>query len=839
VVAHAKSFRSIRTRLVAGTLALGLVPLIAAAVAISLFANQAADTALRERATEEMQAIRAVKTAQIRAYFDDVSNLLQVLAASPQVRTAMADMGREFFRVKDSLPVPVDAARKAVARYLEDEFGREYANRNQGARPDAEAIARQLSDEAVAAQYLYIVENPQPLGRKNAFDRAADASAYSELHAPMQAFVRELYEKYGFYDVFLVEPRGTVVYTYFKETDYGTSLLDGPWAESGLAEAFIAARDAGRETVVMADYRSYVPSYDDQAAFVAVPMLQDQALLGVLIVQLPIDKVNGVMSFDKRWKESGLGESGEGYLVGPDYLPRSISRFAVEDISAFAKRLEQAGVPGETVAAVRSRATNVGLVPVKTQGIEAALGGRAGTGVYPDYRGVPVLGSYAPLDIFGKRWAVLAEIDETEAVASVAALRSQILLVTAAALLLTGAFAVYVAIRLTRSINRPLLQVHATVKEVAKGNIEARTRLASHDEIGELADAFDALLDEKVSELARAAAENDQLNESVIKIMQSVSKLAMRDLTERVPVTTDVTGAVSDAINLMASETSKALKRVTAISSEVAQATTQVRERTGEAQRVAQNSGDQAGAASTELETAARAIREIAGLADNASRNAQQAITATKDAMEIVRSTVDGISSSREQIRETEKRVKRLGERAQEISSVVGIINQIAERTSVLALNASMQAVAAGDAGRGFAVVADEVKRLAENARQATQQIASLVGAIQADTSEATQAMNVTIGQIVDISKLAERAGSQMGSTRVATENLVRSVESISSSSDAQAKASETLLSRARQLVEASNRTLGELGRQQEETSALSESAKQLLDTVGMFRLPA
>jgi methyl-accepting chemotaxis protein len=476
---------------------------------------------------------------------------------------------------------------------------------------------------------------------------------------------------------------------------------------------------------------------------------------------------------------------------------------------------------------------------VKTQGIEAALGGRAGTGVYPDYRGVPVLGSYAPLDIFGKRWAIMAEIDEAEAVASVAVLRSRILIVTVGALLLAGAFSVYIAIRLTRSINRPLLKLHATVQEVAKGNLEARSRLVSRDEIGELADAFDALLDEKVTELARAAAENDQLNESVIKIMQSVSKLAMRDLTERVPVTTDVTGAVSDAINLMATETSKALKRVTAISSEVAHATAQVRERTDEAQRVAQNSGSQAGAASTELETAARAIREIAGLADNANRNAQQAIGATKDAMEIVRSTVDGISLSREQIRETEKRVKRLGERAQEISSVVGIINQIAERTSVLALNASMQAVAAGDAGRGFAVVADEVKRLAENARQATQQIASLVGAIQADTSEATQSMNVTIGQIVDISKLAERAGSQMGSTRTATENLVRSVESISSSSDAQAKVSETLLLRARQLVDASNRTLGELGRQQEETVALSESAKQLLDTVGIFRLPA
>ena len=207
--------------------------------------------------------------------------------------------------------------------------------------------------------------------------------------------------------------------------------------------------------------------------------------------------------------------------------------------------------------------------------------------------------------------------------------------------------------------------------------------------------------------------------------------------------------------------------------------------------------------------------------------------------MTVVRATVEGITASRDQIRETEKRVKRLAERSQEISSAVTIIGQIAERTSVLALNASMQAVAAGEAGRGFAVVADEVKRLAENAREATQQIAGLVSAIQSDTTETLQAMNGTISQVVDITRLADRAGTQMSDTRAATEALVNSVRTISQATRAQAETSQRLLARANELIDASQRTLVEIEQQRGDTDALSASATALVQTVGEFRLPA
>lgn len=179
------------------------------------------------------------------------------------------------------------------------------------------------------------------------------------------------------------------------------------------------------------------------------------------------------------------------------------------------------------------------------------------------------------------------------------------------------------------------------------------------------------------------------------------------------------------------------------------------------------------------LSIAANSLHEIALLAQQCNAAADTASKTTQSALSAVDNTVTGINSTRDVIRETGKRIKRLGERSQEISGVVNLINVIAERTHILALNASMHAASAGEAGRGFAVVADEVQRLAENARQATQQISALVNNIQIETADTVSTMNDAISQIVEGSRLAEQAGQQMHMTQQSTAQLVASVKQI------------------------------------------------------------
>ncbi len=389
-----------------------------------------------------------------------------------------------------------------------------------------------------------------------------------------------------------------------------------------------------------------------------------------------------------------------------------------------------------------------------------------------------------------------------------------------------------------RSIKKPVNVISKTVAKVSDGDFYARTNLAGNDELGELGKAFDNLLEDKVATLVKTEQENTMLNESVIALLQAVSKLSKRDLTVRVPVTEDVTGPVADALNVLTSETSKVLQGVRSISEEVARASAKVKAQSDQVILVASQEREEVIETAERLAEAARTMNDIAELADSSNKAAEEAIEATRIARETVTSTVGGINNIREIIHETEKRIKRLGERSQEISRAVNLINSISERTHILALNASMHAASAGEAGKGFAVVADEVQRLAENARDATAQISTLVNNIQVETSDTVATMNNVITQVVEGSELAEKAGQQMQKTQESTSHLVASVKQIASSSVEQARVANQLQLRADQIKQSTIQTSEQLQQQTLQTNRLVQYAKSLLNAVQVFKLP-
>lgn len=831
-------FGSIRNRLLFGTTALATIPLIILAAVLAYFAVTQATQSLQQRANDQLQSIREGKTDEIQAYFGSAVDSLVVVSGTDEVRQALLAMPAALQELPSVIDTPINQARTSVGAYYREQFAAEYERRNAGATAATDAMLDAQPDYTVAAQYLYISQNPSPLGDKGDLDRAPDPSQYSALHQQMHPLGRSVVERYGLYDVFLVDLDGNVIYTFYKELDFTSNLRAGPWAESGLAQAFEGGLTKSRGEVFLTDYAPYVPSYEDQAIFAGTPVFDGERLIGAYIVQLPIDQVNAIMTFDGQWQDVGLGESGEVYLVGGDNTPRSVSRFLSEDVESFIELMRGLDTADEILATMRSKESNIGVMTINTEGTRDALSGKKGVSVFNDYRGESVLSAYAPLDVLNQRWAIMSEIDTAEANAPAVELQNQIALVALAVLVLMAAIAIFIALRLARSINVPLLHFGSVVSRVAQGDNEARVLLPPTDEIGQLGGAFDNMLDERIATQERIERENDTLNNSVMEIMTSVAELAGRDLRIKVPVSEDVTGAVADAINMMTGSTAEALHKVRQISQLVSIASQNVKKRSDQVHGAATASADQATAASSELQQTAVALEKMGEEAREANQHAIRAIQATGDAMDIVRATVTGISDSRDKIRETEKRIKRLGERSQEITSVVNIIGQIAERTSVLALNASMQAVAAGEAGRGFAVVADEVKRLAENARSATQQISGLVNAIQADTTETIQAMNSTISQVVDISKLADQAGGQMNATKDATELLAAAVRSIAESTTRQSEASKTLLTRAYDLLQSSQNTVSELEAQREDTDSLATSSQELVTTVGEFQLP-
>jgi len=406
-----------------------------------------------------------------------------------------------------------------------------------------------------------------------------------------------------------------------------------------------------------------------------------------------------------------------------------------------------------------------------------------------------------------------------------------------AALLALGGF-VY-GRRLARAASEPIERIQATLEALADGELDARVRWSGRDEFAGLADALDRLLDDRVASLNRTIRENEELNNSVIEIMQAVGTIAStKDLSVRVPVTENVTGAIADALNLLTEETGRVLRNVAALSNDVAQATFAVRGQSDLAIQAAAREQREVGMAASELAQAAQALVTMAGRAREANESAARALAETAGAVGVVGATVQGIVQSRELIRETGKRIKRLGERSQEIGEVVGIIQAIAERTGILALNASMQAATAGEAGRSFGVVADEVKRLSESARESATRISRLVNAIQTGTHETVRAMNEAITQVVEISRMSDDAGQAMRRTQHETESLVANVREIAATTEEQAKISSALQARADVIREASAETTRQLRAQSIETRRLVEYARSLVDEVNVFKTP-
>ena len=335
-----------------------------------------------------------------------------------------------------------------------------------------------------------------------------------------------------------------------------------------------------------------------------------------------------------------------------------------------------------------------------------------------------------------------------------------------------------------------------------------------------------------------AEDENEALNDSVIMILQAVQQLSERDLTVKAPVTEGVIGTVSDSINALASETARVLYGVTGIADQVAQVSTKVKEQAGLVAQTAQEERAGVQMMVESLLDATQTMNRVAALAEQSNQSADQATQMTDNALHTVNDTVKGMESIRETIAETEKRIKRLGERSQEISGIVNLINTISERTHVLALNASMQAAVAGEAGRGFAVVAEEVQRLAESSRNATQQIATLVGNIQLETNETINTVNQTIGQVVQGSEQAQKAGEQMRRTQEVTAQLVAQVYDIAQASEQQKSMSANLLEAVQRIGETTEQTAVQIEAQNKEADTLQQAAASLLESVHVFKLP-
>ena len=335
------------------------------------------------------------------------------------------------------------------------------------------------------------------------------------------------------------------------------------------------------------------------------------------------------------------------------------------------------------------------------------------------------------------------------------------------------------------------------------------------------------------------SAELNQRNqEAILRLLDEMGSLAEGDLTVKATVTEDITGAIADSINF-AVEALRSL--VTTINETAVQVSAAAQETQATAMHLAEAAEHQA----QQITSASAAINEIAVSIDEVSKNsaesaevAQRSVQIAAKGAGIVRQTIQGMDSIRDQIQETSKRIKRLGESSQEIGSIVELINDIAEQTNILALNAAIQAASAGEAGRGFAVVADEVQRLAERSANATKRIETLVQTIQSDTNEAVSSMEQTTAEVVAGARLAEDAGLALGEIEKVSHDLADLIQSISSAARQQSAAATNISATMNVIQEITTQTSVGASQTAESIGNLAHLAADLRRSVADFKLP-
>ena len=356
--------------------------------------------------------------------------------------------------------------------------------------------------------------------------------------------------------------------------------------------------------------------------------------------------------------------------------------------------------------------------------------------------------------------------------------------------------ALLLVVLLSRTITRQTASITEVLAHAGSGQYDARARVLSGDELGTIATTLNTTLDrmaEMIQTLLKSQEERDQMQRAITKLLAEISDVATGDLTRQAEVTTDMTGAIADAFNHMIHELRGVIGSVQDTTAAVSSMAGNVRSST---EQLADGSDHQAAEitrAATAVEDIAASTRQVYENAAASATVAQQARANAERGSEVVERTIGGMNGIREQVQETAKRIKRLSESSQEVGQIVQLIGDVADRTSILALNASIQAAMAGDAGRGFAVVAEEVERLADRATEATKRIATLIKTTQTEMGEAVAAMEETTREVVAGSQQAAEAGVALNEIRTVSTRLAELIQAISVSAMQQARGSEAV----------------------------------------------
>jgi methyl-accepting chemotaxis protein len=742
---------TISTKLRLGFFLCGLVPLATlglvsywiASTGNSQIAGQAGD-ALIANAEARMSARSSTKLMHLNSYFNTIRSQIMTFSENSTTIQATKALSEAFHNLRSDLKVTNEqfqTMKKELFDYYSGPFSEEYAKQNGGTKPDVASMFNKLDDEAIIGQYYYILKNPNPLGQKEKLARAPEAAAYNAAHPELHRITTQYLTEFGFYDIFLVDSAtGHVVYSTFKELDYGTSLINGPWANSGLAQVFQKTNTIPNTEYYMSDFAQHTPSYDAPACFIASPLFDGETRVGVAIIQIPLAQITAILS-----DTNGMGKTGEVMLVGPDFLPRSDSRLDTQNrsvVSSFRK---------PQTARIESDAEKLAL-----------LEGKSGVITTTDYRGTEVIASYQPAEFLKLKWAIVAKIDRDEALAQVQEMNQTkanaqfLLLAWILGVAAAAAIAIFaVAHFITRSITKPIYGVADYAKRIAGGDLSATCDVQATDAIGSLVTAMNTMrgtLREILDQLAQRAntlsASSNQLSSTATELVNGAEETTRQSATvsaaaEQMSANMNNVSASTEQVSGSVRSVSVAVEQMTASIGEIAKSAERAASVAENAANLTQTSNDKVATLGESADAIGKVIEVIQDIAEQTNL---LALNATIEAA-------------------------RAGEAGKGFAVVATEVKELAKQTAAATddIRKRIEAIQASTSDAINAIGA--IKEVINNVNQVSRSIASAVEEQRVTTNEISRRVTETSNSAQTITvSVAESAAA----TREITTNMVK-----------------------------------------------------------------
>jgi len=869
--------------------------------------GEASSQALQSRAQSQLATLRGIKSVQVADLLRGMEDQLATFAKGRTAIDAALAFAYDFEIVRHESEIPPDAIeplRKELAAlvagpaFLAQSSFATHAAIAPDYRPSPPDAYVPADPNAVVLWKLFIQSQPDHAKRLDLLEAENVFTGYTDNHLRFHPVFLDYAQRFSYRDIYLILPRtGQVLYSVTKAPDFAATITSGPLADSGLAKAYAQADEAGRngrESIVSTDFAPYEPLGNAPTAFMAAPVFDGGQYVATLAFALPVKSLNAMLLNQGQFDTFGLGESGETYLVGPDGRRRTSSRFHDTELDVLAES-------------------------IRTIPVQEALSGQTGQGFAEDYRGVRTLAAWQPVDVLGQRWALVAQMDEAEAMrisrevqAMADSTRTSMVAAGGIALVVFILAGTVLAVTVVSRIVGPVNRLGAYAKAVAGGDFKAsidgsfpaelellkvsiqhmvgelKTRLGfSQGILNAISDSFPCMTlntDRRITFIGKRLLEiTGKTGDAASYMGQTVGKFFFNDesrktrsdeaLDTRRKTEGEMTIAASGREHVLhvnatpifdldnrqigaftlyydlttiraqeaeiqaknekiASVASRAIHIAEQVASSAGALSGQVQGASAGASRQSERASETAAAMEQMSATSMDVARNAASAADNAETARKQASEGQQEVEQLIAS----IAVMRSQADELKGFMDNLGGQTAAVGNVITVIQDIADQTNLLALNAAIEAARAGEAGRGFAVVADEVRKLAEKTMQATGEVGKAITAIQQGAALSIEGVSRAAQAVETSTGLATNSGRTLRSIVTAISGTADQVQSIATAAEEQSSTSEEV-SRA---VEDVTRIAAETARGMNEANRaiteLAERAEELQQLIRVMR---